>query len=71
MSGELTWEYGIRYDRVPSMPDMATGSAPQTHVQWVASLTVAQAAKRNKVPLSGTNHTIVRRLVGPVETVQN
>lgn len=63
----LTWEYGIQYDKVPLSPDMRTGSAPQTHIRWLPGLDVAQIAKQNKVPLGATNHTIVYRLVGPVE----
>jgi hypothetical protein len=64
---ELTWEYGIQFDKVPSMPDMATGMAPKTQVLWLKGLTEAQRCKENKVPLNSTNHLIVYRLVGPVE----
>lgn len=64
---ELTWQYGIRYDKVPNSPDMGTGMKPQTHIRWLDSLHLAQMAKQNKAPLGATNHTIVYRLVGPVE----
>jgi hypothetical protein len=63
----LSWEYGIRYDKVPSSPDMATGMAPQTHVMWLPNLAHAQEPKTNKAPLQTTNHAVVYRLVGPVE----
>lgn len=64
---DMEWEYGIRYDKVPSSPDMGTGMKPQTRVQWLKGLDAARICKQNKVPIGGTNHTIVYRLVGPVE----
>lgn len=57
-----SWEYGIRYDRVPLLP-----GKDSTHVMWLPNLNSARQALANKIPMSGSNHTVVHRLVGPVE----
>lgn len=68
MSDTQHEEHAVRYRKSSGPPDLATGQQPLVY-QRVDSAEIAQRAVEMRIPHSGTEHTVVKRLVTDWEEV--